>query len=88
LGPFGPDNDKYLIAALVRGGTRILDEAGRLMAFIPGYARITILYDELLVVYITDGEWPYVKIYTFGGDLLAEGPIWEAIFAARGKLGW
>ena len=82
LGRLGPEKDRYLVAALVQHGTHILNEEGDYLAFIPGYPRITVFYDEFLVVYQQEGSAPKVGVYDLHGRFLASGELWDAITEA------
>jgi hypothetical protein len=82
LARLGPEKDRYLIAALVKHGTHILNEEGDYLAFISGYPRITVMYDKFLIAYHQEGTWPRVKVYNLWGHLLAEGELWDAITEA------
>jgi len=85
LARLGPEKDSHLIAALVKHGTHVLNEEGDYLAFIPGYPRITVMYDEFLIAYHQEGTWPRVKVYNLWGYLLAEGDLWDAINEAMKK---
>ncbi len=80
------EKDRYLIAALVQHGTHVLNEEGDYLAFIPGYPRITVFYDQFLITYHQEGQWPRVKVYDLWGHLLADGDLWDAITEAMEKL--
>jgi len=82
LAKLGPDKDSYLIAVLVQHGTHVLNEEGDYLAFIPGYPRITVFYDEFLIVYHQEGPTPRVSVYDLHGRFLASGELWDAITGA------
>jgi len=81
----GPKGDEYLIAAIVQHGTHVLNEEGDYLAFIPGYPRITFLYDSFLVAFHQEGPTPRVRVYDLHGRFLAEGELWDAITEAMEK---
>jgi hypothetical protein len=85
LARFGPDNSKSLIAAIGMYGTNVLSEEGDYLAFIPGYPRITVLYDSFLVAFQQEGVMPQVRVYDFYGHLLSEGTLWDAISEALNR---
>jgi hypothetical protein len=85
LARLGPEKDRYLIAALVQHGTHVLNEEGDYLAFIPGYPRITVLYDEFLIAYQQEGPTPRVSVYDLHGRFLASGELWDAITEAMEK---
>ncbi len=85
LARLGPERDRYLIAALAQHGTHVLNEEGDYLAFIPGYPRITVLYDQFLIAYHQEGPLPRVRVYDLWGYLLAEGELWDAINEALDK---
>jgi hypothetical protein len=82
----GPNVDEYLIAAVVQHGTHVLNEEGDYLAFIPGYPRITFLYDSLLVAFHQEGPTPRVRVYDLHGRFLSEGELWDAISEAMEKV--
>ena len=83
VGAVGENEDKYLIAVLVAGGTLILDDTGHYMLFLSGYPRITTLYDTFLIVYRPDGVIPSAQVYDLDGRLVAEGLPLEVREVAR-----
>jgi len=80
------EKDRYLIAALVQHGTHVLNEEGDYLAFIPGYPRITFLYDSFLVAFYQEGPTPRVRVYDLHGRFLTEGELWDAITEAMEKV--
>jgi hypothetical protein len=82
LAKIGPDNDRSLIAAIVKHGTHVLNEEGDYLAFIPGYPRITVFYNSFLIAFHQEGPTPRVRVYDFHGQLLSEGELWDAITEA------
>jgi len=86
LDRLGPEKDRYLVAALVQHGTHVLNEEGDYLAFISGYPRITVLYDEFLIVYQQEGPTPRVSVYDLHGRFLASGELWDAITSAMKRV--
>jgi len=86
LARLGPEKDRYLIAAVVQHGTHVLNEEGDYLAFIPGYPRITVHYDEFLVAYHQEGPAPRVSVYDLYGHFLASGELWGAITEAMERV--
>jgi hypothetical protein len=86
LARLGPEKDRYLIAALVQHGTHVLNEEGDYLAFIPGYPRITVFYDEFLIAYQQEGPTPRVSVYNIHGRFLASGELWDAITSAMERV--
>ena len=79
------EKDRYLIAALVQHGTHVLNEEGDYLAFIPGFPRITVHYDEFLLAYHQEGPSPRVCVYDLHGRFLASGELWETLTEAMEK---
>ena len=86
LGNLTPDIEDYLIAAVADFGTHVLNEEGDYLAFIPGYPRITIIYNSFLVAFHQEGPTPRVRVYDLHGRFLAEGELWDAITEAMEKV--
>jgi len=80
------EKDRYLIAALVQHGTHVLNEEGDYLAFIPGFPRITVHYDEFLLAYHQEGPTPRVCVYDLHGRFLASGELWEALTGAMERV--
>ncbi len=81
----GGGNAPSIIAAVHDDGTELLSDDGKPLMFIHGFPHYTILDEKFVVVFDPEKRGPYVRIYTFLGELVAEGELWEA---QRRALRW
>jgi hypothetical protein len=78
----GGKNAPVVIAAVHDDGTELLLDDGRPLMFIHGFPHYTIHDERFVVVFDPDKRGPYVRVYTFLGELVTEGFLWDALSEA------
>jgi len=78
----GGANAPSVIAVVHDDGIELMIDDGRPLMFIHGFPHYTTLDERFVIVFDPEKRGPYVRIYTFMGELVAEGQLRDAISKA------